>query len=79
MAPSAKAPTTTTTLPADNDLALWRVEMGKDVFYLVASDRQPGDFAKQLAKALGLKMTDPLPKPIDMWREPGRVHGRVKP
>ena len=61
-------------------LALYRVETGERAyFYLVVRDFDGGDLSKQLAAALGLKMSDPLPKPLRVERVPGSVVGRVKP
>lgn len=63
----------------DNDLALYEVQPeAGEKFYLVCQSGLAGDWTKQLAKAFGIKMSDPIPK-FTMKRLQGRVLGRVKP
>jgi hypothetical protein len=57
--------------------AAWKVTVDGQEFILVANDDFDGDYARQLAKALGLKKSDPLPRPFDMVRL-GPAYGRVK-
>lgn len=59
------------------DLALYVVETETERFYVVARLAKM-DITKQLARALGLNMNDPLPKPLSVQRIAGRVTGRVK-
>ncbi len=58
-------------------LALFSVETATEKFWLLVDDDDIGDMPRQLAKALGLKMKDPLPKPLNAVRVDGRVAGRV--
>ena len=64
-------------MPVDNNMVLWSVETADEHFYMVSRDDDQ-DWTKQLAAALGLKMTDPLPKPLNVQRMKERVVGRVE-
>jgi hypothetical protein len=59
--------------------ALFRVETKDEVFFIVVDEDREMDMPRQLAAALGLKMSDQLPRPLSVERMRGRVAGRVKP
>ncbi len=53
----------------NNGLSLWEVIVAEvPTFYLVTKDDDPGDFAKQLAKTLGMSGRDRVPKPLKATR-----------